>query len=202
MAQTVTFMKGASKTLSHALLAKLFKGNAAISLLPYKTSGVTWNGLSFSGADQIYTIRDSFQISQADGSTSEIKIDQMDETIDTVTEKGEWTFNGNIPTIAKEILEVFYTAGKTISQSNAVVGQDGTTQYQGESFFAEPKEVYATMLVENAAKNLAIAFAKVKMTVGLSKDDASNPAYLSLQGTILSNDEATGQEGDWAVLSA
>lgn len=199
-AQSVTFMNGSAKTLSHSLLSNLFKGNAAISLLPYNSNGVTWAGLSFSGADQIYTIKDSFQISQADTSTSEIKIDQMDETIDTTTEKGEWTFSGNIPTIASAILEVFYNAGVTVS-TNAVVGQAGTS-YTGKAFFSEPKEVYATMLVENASKSMAIAFAKVKMTVGLSKDDASNPAYLKLAGSILANDESTGLQGDWASLSA
>lgn len=194
-----TFMNGSSKTLTHSLLANLFKGNAAISLLPYTSAGVaSFGALDFGGADQIYTIKDSFQISQADPTSTEIKIDQKDETIDTVTEKGEWTISGNVPTIAQEILEVFYTKSNTTV--SGVEGQDGTTSYSGEAFFSEPKEVYATMMVESSSLHRALIFAKVKMIAGVSMDDSSNPAYLKLTMTILANDESTGLVGDWCSL--
>lgn len=193
-----SFMNGTSKTLTHNLLANLFKGSAAISLLPYTSAGVaSFSALDFGGADQIYTIKDSFQISQADPTSTEIKIDQMDETIDTVTESGEWTIAGNIPTIASAILEVFFT--KSSTAVTGLEGQDGSTSYDGTAFFTQPKEVYATMLVESSSLKRAMVFAKVKMTVGVSMDDSSNPAYLKLSATILAND-ASGV-GDWASLA-
>lgn len=261
-----SFMNGGSKkSLTHEMLANLFKGCSAISLLPYSPTGVAWAGLDFGDADQIYTLKDSFQISQSDPTVTEIQIDQMSETIDSDTEKGDWTFTGNIPSLAAEILEVFYQSGAfvgnrvvayentarsqtslkikkgsgisgattltngtitltvsainknnadydvlTVSSTSAdikkgdtfykdadvIIGQDGS-KYAGRAFFSTSKEIYATMLVENEAKTSAIAFAKVKMTVGMSKDDATNPAYLKMTGTILANDESTGQQGDW-----
>ena len=198
-AQTVHYMNGNSKTLTHSLLANLFKGNAAISLLPYTSSGVVWNDLSFSGADQIYTLRDSFQISQEDPTEDNIQIDQLDEVIDTATTPGAWNFSGNLPTVAQAILEVFYKKAKAIASVTPLIGQKGTT-YSGESFFASPQEVYATILVESGASDQALAFAKVKLIAALSKDDASTPAYVRLTGTILANDESTGLEGDWAQV--
>lgn len=194
-----SFMGGGSvKTLTHALLTNLFKGNASISLLPYGDSGVaSFSALDFQGADEIYTIKDSFTIAQADPTTSEIKIDQKDETIDTSVEKGEWTIAGNIPTIASAILDVFFEKGQT--SVTGVKGQGGDA-YTGAAYFATPKEVYATMLVEAESKKAAIVFAKVKMTVGVALDDNSNPAYLKLSASILANDESTGKVGDWASL--
>jgi len=198
-AQAVRFFTGSSKTWTKSLLATLFKGQSHLSLMPYDSAnGVTWADLSFNGADEIFTIKDSFQISQADPTVTEIKIDQMEEVIDTTAEKGEWTFTGNIPAVVAEYCKIFFNTGVSVTSSNPVVGQGGTT-YTAESYFAEPKEVYATMLVENKATNLGLAFARVKLIVGVSMDDNTNPAYLKVTGTILSNTESTGAQGDWAI---
>lgn len=199
-AQAVRFFTGTSKTWAKSLLATLFKGQSHFSLMPYDTvNGVTWADLSFSGADEFFTLKDSFQLSQADPTVSEIKIDQMDSVIDTTSEKGEWTFVGNIPAIAIAYCNIFFDKGAAVTSSGMIVGQDGTT-YTAQAYFAEPKEVYATILIENQAINRGLAFARVKMTVGVSNDDSTNPGYLKVSGTILTNTESSGQQGDWAVL--
>lgn len=199
-AQAVRFFTGTSKTWAKTLLADLFKGQSHFSLMPYDTTnGVTWAELSFSGADEFFTLKDSFQLSQADPTVTEIKIDQMDSTIDTTSEKGEWTFTGNIPAVAIAYCDIFFGKGVTVSSSGKITGQDGTT-YTAQAYFADPKEVYATILIENQAVTRGLAFARVKMTVGVSNDDSTNPAYLKVSGTILANTEASGQQGDWAVL--
>lgn len=198
-AQAVRFFTGSTKTWTKALLATLFKGQSHFSLLPYDTAnGVTWANLSFSGADEFFTLKDSFQLSQADPTNTEIKIDQMDETIDTTTEKGEWTFTGNIPVAAIAYCDIFFEKGASVTSGGEIVGQDGT-KYTAQAYFSEPKEVYATVLVENQAVNRGLAFARVKMTVGVSNDDSTNPLYLKVSGTILTNTEASGAQGDWAV---
>lgn len=210
--QTVKFFTGQTKTLTKALLDNLFKGVAHISLMPFEAvkqtagsqaGGIMWKGLSFSGADEIFTIKDSFQISQADATEEDINVDQFDSAIDSTTTPGEWTFAGNIPSIAADLCKVFYQNGVAITKGTAgdgVTGQQGT-EYAGQAYFASPKEVYATMLVENRASSMAIAFARVKITVGLSKDDAGT-AYLKMSGKILANPEASNTQGDWAVVNA
>lgn len=211
-AQTVKFFTGDTKTLTKALLENLFKGVAHISIMPFETvkqsegaqaGGIKWQGLSFNGADEIFTIKDSFQISQADATEEDINVDQFDSAIDSTTTPGEWTFSGNIPSIAADLCKVFYENGVSISKAtagNGIIGQQNV-EYAGASYFASPKEVYATMLVENRASSMAIAFARVKMVVGLSKDDAGT-AYLKLSGKILANPEASNTQGDWAVVNA
>ena len=191
-------------TLTKAMLNDLHRGVAAISLLPYGSSGVTsFANLDFSAADQIFTLKDSFTISQGDPSVEEIKIDQGDVTIDSDTTQGEWSIAGNIPSVASAVLAYFYESANAMA-SVTVKGQgSGTANYtRGAAFFSTPKEVQATMLIESASKKTAIVLANVKMTVGLSKDDATNPAYLKLAGTILTNTESTGKVGDFAVLYA
>lgn len=199
MAQTVTFFDGSSKTWAKTLLATLFKGQSHFSLLPYDTdNGVTWAELSFSGADEFFTLKDTFQLSQSDPTVTEIQIDQKEATIDTSTESGEWTFTGNIPVAAIAYCDIFFSQGATVTSSGLIVGQDGTT-YTAQAYFATPQEVYATVLIENLSATQGIAFARVKMTVGLSIDDSTNPAYLKVSGTILDNTESTGLQGDWAI---
>lgn len=200
-AQSVRFFTGSSKTWAKTLLATLFKGQSHWSLMPYdSTNGVSWADLSFNGADEFFTLKDSFQLSKADPTTTEIKIDQMDATIDTSTEDGEWTFTGNIPVLAVAYCDIFFDRGATVTSSNKILGQDGT-QYTAQAYFATPKEVYVTMMIENMAGTEGIAFARAKITVGVSNDDSTNPAYLKINGTILNNTESSGAQGDWAICN-
>lgn len=201
-AQSVRFFTGSSKTWAKTLLATLFKGQAHFSLMPYdSTNGVTWANLSFNGADEFFTLKDSFQLSKADPTTTEIKIDQMDATIDSATEDGEWTFTGNIPAVSAAYCDIFFNKGATVNgASTPVLGQEGTT-YSAAAYFSTPVDVYATVLIENAAMTEGIAFARVKMTVGVSNDDSTNPAYLKVNGTILNNTESSGNQGDWAICT-
>lgn len=192
-------------TLTKAMLDDLHRGNAAISLLAYTTGGVTYSSLDFSAADQIFTIKDSFNISQDDPTVTEIKIDQGDATIDTDTEKGDWTLTGNIPSVATALLEYFYTkaASSTISGSSVSIKGNGgasAVQYQGAAFFADPKEVHATVMIESASKKTAIIFAHVKFTAAMAEDDNNNPLYIKFTGSVLTNTKAN--EGDFAVLKA
>lgn len=185
-------------TLTHSMLEDLHRGNAAISLLSVPSGGqVTFSSLDFSAADQIYTLKDSFQISQDDPSNEEIKVDQNDETIDTDTTLGEMTLVGKIPSIAAALLEYFYNKGASVT---SVSGQGGGKTYSGAGFFKNPKEVIATVLVESASKKTAICFARVKMTVSLSQDDSSSPLGLSFNGTVLGN--LKDGQGDFAVLKS
>ena len=57
------------------------------------------------------------------------------------------------------------------------------------------------MMIENQAGTEGIAFARAKITVGVSNDDSTNPAYLKINGTILNNTESSGNQGDWAICS-
>lgn len=184
-------------TLTKAMIDDLHKGMASLSLLAYPDGGVTFSNLDFSGADQIFTLKDSFSITPSDPTSEEIKIDQKDQTIDTTTETGEYKMAGQIPSVATELLDFFMSKAKAVT---GVKGQDGDT-YAGASYYTEPREVICSVLVESASKKTAIAFAKVKFVVpGVTLENASTPAYLAFNADILANAQ-TG-EGDFAVLSA
>ena len=208
-AQTVHFMNGADKSWAQSLLTKLFKGQSKFSVLPFATTkqasganegGIQWADLSFEGADEIFTLKDSFTMSKADDTEDNIQIDQNSgATIDTsISERGEWTFEGNIPVIAAEYCSIFYDAGATIASTNPIVGQQGTT-YAGKAYGMESKQVEATIMIENDAVTRALAFARVNLRISPVFESGS-PAYLRLSGTILANTDKGGTQGDWAVV--
>lgn len=187
-------------TLTYAMLEDLHKGCSAISLKEYPTGGVTLDGLDFSAADQIYTLKDSFNIAQSDATVSEIKIDQGDDTIDVDIDKSDWTLSGNIPSVAQALLAYFYKKAKDVNATGIKgAGTDGVT-YKGASFFTDPKEVMCSVLVESESKKTAICFARVRFIVGMAQDDNNNPAYLRCTGYVLTNTK--DGEGDFAVLKA
>lgn len=184
-------------TLTKAMIDDLHKGMASLSLLEYAEGGVTFSNLDFTGADQIFTLKDSFSITPSDPTSEEIKIDQKDQTIDTTTETGEYKMAGQIPSVATEVLDFFMNKAATVT---GIKGQDGDT-YSGSSYYIEPKEVICSVLVESASKKTAIVFAKVKFVVpGVTLENASTPAYVAFNADVLAN-AATGQ-GDFAVLAS
>ena len=184
-------------TLTKAMIDDLHKGMAAISLLPYEDGGVTFSNMDFSGADQIFTLKDSFSVTPSDPTSEEIKIDQKDQTIDTTTETGEYKMAGQIPSTAVAVLDYFMNDAVAVS---GLKGQDGTT-YAGKSYYIEPKEVICSVLVESASQKTAIVFAKVKFVVpGVTIENAATPAFVGFNADILAN--ALSAQGDFAVLKA
>lgn len=185
-------------TLTKAMLEDLHKGMTALSLKAYPDGGVEFNTLSFAGEDQIFTLKDSFNLTPSDPTTEEVKIDQNDETIDSNIEAGEYTMTGQIPSVATEILDYFMNSVKTVS---GVVGQDGTTTYSGKSYNNAPKDVICSVMIESASKKTAIVFARVKFTVsGVTIENATGLAYVPFTATILGNTK--DGEGAFAVLKA
>jgi len=179
-------------TLTAAMLDDLHRGCAAISLLSY-SSGVNLATINFEGADQIFTMKDTFQINQADPTTEEIKIDQGNRTIDVDTETGEFNITGQIPSVATALYDFFYS--QALATAGAT-GQSGTA-YTGKTYFNTPKEVQCSVLVESQSKKTAVGFANVKFTAVMEKDDNSKPMYLKFIGTVLLN--STANQGDIMV---
>jgi len=212
MAATTNFFVGSSKTLAESLLTKLFKGQSRFSILPFddvkettgaNAGGIKWAGLNFEGADEIFTIKDSFSLTKAADTEEKIQIDQKKgATIDTaITERGEITFEGDIPVVCAEYCMVFYdydVAGALDGSNNKISGYSGVA-YKGQGFELESKEVVATMLIENSEVDRGLAFARVKLRVSPVFESGS-PAYLKLHGTVLTNPEASGLQGAWIVL--
>jgi len=123
---------------------------------------------------------------------------ELDATIDTDVETGEWTMSGNIPSVAAAILNAFGKSGVAISTD--LQGQEGT-DYQGQAYYNTIQDVYCSVLIESASYKTAICFARVKFNVfPPSQDDNSTPAYMKFTASILAN-TASGQ-GDFALLEA
>lgn len=177
------------------MLEDLHRGCAAIKMLDTPVGGeVDFKTLSFSDADEIFTMKDTFQISQDDPSTEEIKIDQNDETIDTDVTTGEMKIQGDIPSKSAALLAYFFDAGQSAASVTAATGDT----YTGAAFFKTPKEVIKSVLVVSASKKTALAFARVKLVASLTQDNTSDPLCVRFAGTVLGN--LKSGEGDFATL--
>ena len=109
-------------TLTKAMLSDMMKGNAAISLLACPDTGeVTLGSLDFSEADQIFTVKDSFSISEGDPTTENTQIDQMDEIIDSQITEGDYSMTGQVPSNATALFDYFYEAGKAVGSEDTTV---------------------------------------------------------------------------------
>lgn len=177
------------------MLEDLHRGCASIKLLAVPSGGsVDFSSLSFSEADEIFTLKDSFQITQDDPSSEEIKIDQNDETIDTDVTSGEMKLQGDIPSVASPLLAYFFDQGQSSASVTAAAGDT----YSGRGFFKNPKEVMATVLVVSASKKTAVVFGRVKLVASLTQDSTADPLCVRFAGTVLAN--LKDGEGDFAVL--
>ena len=191
-------------TLTKAMLSDMMKGNAAISLLACPDTGeVTLGSLDFSEADQIFTVKDSFSISEGDPTTENTQIDQMDEIIDSQITEGDYSMTGQVPSNATALFDYFYEAGKAVGSEATTVtgikgqGEDGTT-YVGKSYGGK-KEVYCSVLVESQSRETAVVFARVRCVLSRPvQENTSTPGYCTFNGYILAN--LKDGEGNFAVL--
>lgn len=191
-------------TLTKAMLSDMMKGNAAISLLACPDTGeVTLGSLDFSEADQIFTVKDSFSISEGDPTTENTQIDQMDEIIDSQITEGDYSMTGQVPSNATALFDYFYEAGKAVGSEDTTVtgikgqGEDGTT-YVGKSYGGK-KEVYCSVLVESQSRETAVVFARVRCVLSRPvQENTSTPGYCTFNGYILAN--LKDGEGNFAVL--
>lgn len=176
-------------TLTKEMLQDLHRGCSAISLLSYPPDGAKYlaslSSLDFTDADQVFSIKDSFQLSPADPDTQETQIDQYDETIDYSMTEGAWEVTANLPTNSAKVLSYFFDGAEDVT---GVKGQDGDS-YEGMAF-TNAKEVDVTMLIESESKQTAVILAHVRMMVSPpARDDNSTPMYLKLSGAVLVNGE-------------
>lgn len=177
------------------MLEDLHRGCAAIKLLDVPAGGeVNFKTIDFSEADEIFTMKNTFQITQDDPSTEEIKIDQNDETIDTDVTAGEMRLKGDIPSVASALLAYFFNAGQSAASVTAAAGET----YTGAAFFKTPKEVIKSVLVVSESKKTAVVFARVKLTASLTQDNTSDPLCVRFAGTVLGN--LKSGEGDITTL--
>lgn len=83
-------------------------GIAALSMAPMAklTASTAWS-------EKFYTLKDTVSITQDPPTKNEIKVDQLANAVAVSYESGNFTIEFDIPDIAQEILEEFYT--KTVT---------------------------------------------------------------------------------------
>lgn len=183
-------------TLTKEMLADLHKGCAHIKLISQVNDIAS---AKFNDADEIFTLKDTFQVTQEAPTVNEIKIDQGDKTILSDVDTGSFSMTGEIPTAAKAVFDYFF---KTNSETDAtlvdVFVNDGTTaDYEGYGYSTSPKMTNATVLVISESGDNAVVFMNVQFVVNVLNDDMNNPLRVQFTGTILGN---TGSGEDFYIV--
>ena len=186
-------------TLDNTMKQDLATGNAKILLATYATGGLTDS--TFTGADEIYTMKDSFKITEGDPTSTMIELDQNGgEKIGQVVVSGETTVEATIPFTAVELFDYFYKKATTSAVTLTTGIVSGSTTYKtGTNYsFANKKVVKVKMFVESNSGNTAIILHNVDLMVTLIQDNVNTtPLGLKLSGKVFED----GAYGAFARLT-
>lgn len=172
-------------TLTRAMLADLETGNSAIRFV--KQTNIL-SDTTFDDAETIYTSDGTLNITQAQPTKTEIKVDQLDAAVGVIYETGEFTITGTLPTTAIEAFEYFYT--KSANQPTLTTGitaSDGVTKFiDATGFNLDGKRIKMTMMVESQSEKTAIVFTNVEMVVNINWGTVkTTPFGLEFTATVL-----------------
>lgn len=186
-------------TLTNAMKDDLATGNAKLLLATYASGGLTDS--TFTGADEIYTSKDSFKITEGDPTSTMIELDQNGgEKVGQVVVSGETSVEATIPFTAVELFDYFYKKATTSAVTLTTGIVSGATTYKtGTNYsFANKKVVKVKMFVESNSGNTAIVLHNVDLMVTLIQDNVNTtPLGLKLSGKVFED----GANGAFARLT-
>lgn len=170
-------------TLTKAALDKVFVGISKIELAPIAPITAT----TFDDADQIFTVRDSVSFSQAQPTKTEINVDQFSAPIAATYEAGEFTITGNIPSVAKAVLQYFFKVNATAAP--AITGFAA-----GTAIDLENKIVNAMVKITNQAGTMAIVIPRCEFIANFDWSSTSTTALATaFTATPKVNPSGTGE---------
>lgn len=180
-------------TLSNSMKDDLATGNAKILLANYAAGALS--DTTFTGADEIYTQKDTFKVTEGDPTSTMIELDQNGgEKVGQVVVSGETNIEATIPFTAVELFDYFYKKASTSTISLTAGIVSGATTYKtGTNYsFANKKVVKVKMFVESNSGNTALVFHNVDLIVTLIQDNVNTtPLGLKLSGKVF-EDGANG----------
>lgn len=165
--------------LTKSVNSHVFMGISTIKLIPQTN---TLTATSFDDADEIFTVKDSVNISQTAPTKTESKVDQFDTAIAVAYEPGEFTITMQLPSNAKELLEYFF---ETLPNNIVITGYTESVGIE-----LTTKRTKVTMLIESQDKSTARAYMNVEFVAVFAADGTSTtPQRIDLTGTVLANPE-------------
>lgn len=186
-------------TLSNSMKDDLATGNAKILLANYAAGALS--DTTFTGADEIYTQKDTFKVTEGDPTSTMIELDQNGgEKVGQVVVSGETTIEATIPFTAVELFDYFYKKASTSTISLTAGIVSGATTYKtGTNYsFANKKVVKVKMFVESNSGNTALVFHNVDLMVTLIQDNVNTtPLGLKLSGKVFED----GTNGAFARMT-
>lgn len=177
-------------TLTQAYLNKVFKGISKISIVPASTA---MSATVFDDADELFTVKNSVSFSQAQPSKTEILVDQRTAPIAATYEPGEFTITASIPSVAKEVLEYFFTKNESETPYENLTGFSKQTAID-----LNMKVIDARLQIVNDSGTMAIVIPMSEIIGNLDWSDTSSSA-LSTAITITPKVNSEGK-GDILVF--
>lgn len=153
-------------TLTKAMLDKVYKGISSIHITEVKPITATM----FDGADELFTLKDSVSFSQSEPSKTEINVDQFSAPIAATYDAGEFTISAVVPSVAKEVLEYFYT-------KNAATITPITGFTTGTAIDLTSKVVNVSLKMVNDSGDMAIVIPNCEIIANMDWSDTSSSAF-------------------------
>lgn len=153
-------------TLTKAVLDKVFKGISHIYIVEQQALTAT----TFDDADELFTLKDSVSFSQAQPSKTEINVDQFTAPIAATYEAGEFSIAATVPSVAKEVLEYFYT--KNSAGVTAITGFSS-----GTAIDLTNKVINISLKLVNDSGDMAIVIPRCEVIANMDWSSTSTAAF-------------------------
>lgn len=166
-------------TKSALELKNQFVGCSQIALAPI----AALTAITFDDVDVIYTLKDSITFNHTAPTKTEINVDQFDDAIRATYEKGEFSIEGDIPSVAEEILNYFFET------NDPTVPVDITGFEYKTGIDLNVKVVRAMVKITNKDNTAAIVIPNCEFVVNFSGDSSnnSNPLAVHFTATPMAN---------------
>ena len=183
--------------IDKSILDKIKKGNASFRFIDQ--TGILADGM-FDEAHEIFTLEDTLDINQGEPTKTDTKLDQMSTSVLTTYESGEFMIAGTIPSMAKVLLDEFFTTkGEPVSLATGVSGTNGVKYKVASGYSLTAKQKKATVMIESEDRSVAIVFMNVSMTATFKWGSVkTEPMGIALSGEVLQN--LTDNADDFYIL--
>jgi len=154
-------------------------------------------GSSTAWTEAFYTLKNTFSLTTSQGDKTEVNIDQNTVAIATKYAANVTGFTFRVPDMAKDMCDLFLTAGSRTGTGEIGSAVSGETMYDtflGYSYSLERKVIDDQMVMVLFSNGAGFIITHCEMVASANKN-AEDPFTFDITGTVLAGDSG-GESGD------
>ena len=171
----------------------------AVGTGKFYTATKSTTPLSATWVETFQSIRDTFKLEQADGTVTEIFIDQSEAPIYSVTKAGKITATWQVPNTSTAMLNMFFN---TVTETATVLAPlvVGSKSYEAVGMKLDLKDPNLMFKVEVGSGDQAYIFYNLSISRKLVPPSSTTAGAIELKFDVLANPDPL--KSDFIILNA